>query len=690
MKQPKIKLSPEFKTQTTKAILAIGFFVLTYFLLLVLTLGLTALCIAAGGYLIILKPMFVTLAVGIGLASLGILVLIFLLKFIFKSHKSDRSHLVEITRSEEPELFQMIDEIVKEVKTSFPKRVYLSTDVNAAVFYDSSFWSMFLPVEKNLQIGVGLVNTVTREELKAILSHEFGHFSQKTMKVGSFVYNLNQVIFNMLYDNESYENIIQKWADVSGYFSIFVAIAVKINAGIQWILRKLYEVVNTNYLGLSREMEFHADEIAASVTGYEPLKSSLLRMSLADNSFSEAINFYNGKISDNIKSENIYRDQTAVIKFLAETNNFPIQNDLPAVSLEEQSKFDKSKLVIKNQWASHPTIKDRIKRLESTGFSAQNTADTLANNVFRNIEETQIRLTSKLFETVSYPGKIKFISSDNFQEEYKSEVLSNSFAKIYNGYYDHKTLTHIDLNQSKSIDSNLDFNELFADDKVDLVYTAIAMKNDMDALNNISNNSLPVKTFDYDGIRYKRKDAVKLNQKLNSELESLNEQIKENDQKIYEFFRKAEAEQNKPQELQGLYSEFLDYDKSFDTRYDLYIKLLNELQFLNTTTPFEQIRANFSKIMPMEEMLKTEINQLLSDYKFQTEITKEIRENLELYTSKRWEYFGVTMYYDENLTILNQALRNFGYLLSRGYFLMKKQLLAYQEELSKGQAQQCA
>jgi Zn-dependent protease with chaperone function len=89
--------------------------------------------------------------------------------------------------------------------------------------------------------------------------------------------------------------LVQRWANVSGYFSIFVIIAGKINEGIQWILRKLYVVVNKNYLGLSREMEFHADEIAASVTGYEPLKNSLLRMALADLSFNNVLNFYNNK-----------------------------------------------------------------------------------------------------------------------------------------------------------------------------------------------------------------------------------------------------------------------------------------------------------------------------------------------------------------------------------------------------------
>lgn len=259
MTNKEIKISSEFKTQTFKAILSIAFFILTYALMLLLAIGLTAICIYGGITLIVIRPMLFTIALGVGAASLGVLVLIFLLKFIFKSHKVDRSHLYKITKTDEPELFSLINDIVMQVGTKFPKNVYLSNDVNASVFYDSDFWSMFLPVNKNLQIGLGLVNTVTKAELSAILSHEFGHFSQKTMKVGSYVYNVNQIIYNLLYDNEPYDKLIQNWANVSGYFSIFVVLAVKITHGIQWFLRLAYDVVNRSYMGLSREMEFHAE-----------------------------------------------------------------------------------------------------------------------------------------------------------------------------------------------------------------------------------------------------------------------------------------------------------------------------------------------------------------------------------------------------------------------------------------------
>ena len=676
-----IQLTKEFKIQAAKAILAINLFALTYLIILVLAVLLTGLCIAGGVTLILIKPMFITMALGIGLASLGVLILIFLLKFIFKSHKVDRSHLIELNAHQEPELFKMIREIVESVGTNFPKKVYLSSEVNAAVFYDSSFWSMFFPVKKNLQIGLGLVNTVTKEELKAILSHEFGHFSQRSMKVGSYVYNVNQVIFNMLFENESYENLVQRWANVSGYFSIFVIIAFKINEGIQWVLRKLYIVVNKNYLGLSREMEFHADEIAASVTGYEPLRNSLLRMALADHSFNIVLDFYNNKISENITSGNLYQDQSLIINFLAELNNFPDTNGLPDISLEEQSKYNKSKLVIKDQWASHPTTEERIKRLEKTGFSAKYDSDLLANSIFKDINKTQKQITSKLFEAVNYQGETKEISHEDFFEEYKKEILSYSFSKIYNGYYDSKNPVNFDLNHDTPIQDEITIDELFSDEKVDLVYTSIALHNDIQILTSISNKAILVKSFDYNGVRFKSNNSVSLIEELKPQLERLNELIKNNDLEIYKYFRCLEQQQNKPNILENLYVDFFEYDKIFESKYEIYNKLINDLQFTSVTTPFEQIRANFNRIMPTEELMKAEINQLLGDAVLCSEITMEIKEKLEKYTSATFDYFGGVSYFDENLDILYAAINSYGYLLSRKYFLMKKRLLTYQEEL---------
>lgn len=678
-----IKISSEFRTQTTKAVLSIAFFILTYLLLLVLAVGLTFLCVYGGIVLIAVRPMFITIALGIGLASLGVLVLFFLLKFIFKSHKIDRSHLTEIKQSDEPKLFKMIDDIVKEVGTNFPKKVYLSSDVNAAVFYDSSFWSMFFPIKKNLQIGLGLVNTVTQSELKAILSHEFGHFSQKTMKVGSYVYNVNQVIFNLLYDNESYDNILQKWANVSGYFSIFVIVAIKIIKGIKWVLRQIYGVVNISYMALSREMEFHADEIAANVTGYEPLKKSLLRLSLANHSLNSVLSFYDRKIAENKKSENIYKEHLFVTNFIARDIDIEITNNFPQISEKELNKFNKSKLVVKDQWASHPSTEDRIVMLEKTGLSSTNLNSEPANLLFSNIEKTQKVITQKIFNDVVYSGECSVLNFEMFQSNFKEDFLRNTFSKVYNSYYDNKNPLFFDIQNIDESTKIIELEDLFSEDIIEEVYTAISLQNDIESIKLISNNTYEVKTFDYDGIKYSKKDCKSLISKLEKELELLTEKIKTNDIEIFKYFRSVEQKANLNPSLEQLYNHFFNYDKEFDAKYDVYILLSNELQFVNYTTTFEQIRANFIKVEALEIRLKKGISEILESQYYTTEITKEIKENLELYLTKKWQYFGNEKYFDKNLEILFSAMNNYAFLLSRGYFLTKLKLLKYQEELIK-------
>lgn len=676
-----VKLTDDFKAQTTKAIAAILLFIIVYFVLIGLAVALTALCVYAGVILIVSMPRAITILLGIGLASLGFLVLIFLVKFIFKSHKIDRSHLQEITEEEEAQLFALIQEIVTEVGTNFPKKVYLSADVNASVFYDSSFLSMFLPIKKNLQIGIGLVNCVTVEELKAILAHEFGHFSQRTMKVGSYVYNVNQVIFNMLTDNDSYDNLIQGWANVSGYFSIFVLIAVKIIEAIQWILGKMYEVVNLSYMGLSREMEFHADEIAASVTGYQPLKTSLLRLDLANQSYHAVLNYYGNKIKDNFKSENLYKEHRYVLGFLAKERQLPFANALPQVTVEELNKYNKSKLVIKDQWASHPSTEDRVSRLEKLNSPSENPDGAPANTIFKNIEATQHQLTNQLFSGVTYTGPTVVQALPQFSISFQGEYQKNIFNPIYKGYYDSKNPSPIDLDQSSTLQAIPDLDDLFGDEKIDLVYTFVALQNDIATLEKIANKSYPIKSYDYNGKKYQQKNTHQLLVQLKKELEERTQQIKKNDSQIFHFFKEQEKAKGESGLLVNHYKALFDFDQIYEERWSLYNQLLEATEFIQYTTPFDQIQSNFVKVKSLEEKLKEVVQELTKEDWYEGEVNAALKEDLEKYLSRDWEYFANEKYNDKNLELLFTAINHFQYLNSRGFFMLKKKLLNYQAEL---------
>ena len=679
MIKDQVRVSLQFQKQARKAIFAIGVFISVYLIIFLLAIGLTVACVYGGILIISTFTRVIGIAFGIGLASLGFLVLFFLIKFIFSSNKTDRSHLLRITESEEPEIFRLIREIVEKVGTKFPKNVYLSADVNAAVFYDSNFWSMFFPVKKNLQIGLGLVNATYRDELKAVLSHEFGHFSQSSMKVGSYVYNTNQVIYNMLYDNDGYYNAVGSWARASGYFSIFVVIAIKIIQGIQWLLQQMYRFVNKNYLGLSREMEFHADEIAANVTGYLPLQNSLLRFEMASQSLDTVYSFYDSKVSENIRSSNVFKEQTYVFLQKTTEDGIPVENGVPMVSLEHSQKFQKSKLKIEDQWASHPSNEMRIKNLkENCKPGNPNTLEN-ANTYFNDIEKRQRQLTDLIFSKVNYQHTPEKLSFESFKISFEEYSLRHRFAPVYNGYYDDKDIEYLDLDNIESSTNNISLKTLFSDYNVDLVYSYNALENDIANIQQITERKVRIKTFDYAGVKYHQKRSASLLDDLRKEKEVMKTAICRNDENIYRFFLKQEISGNS--KLKEFYKDYYQAAADCDSKLEIYTTMMDRLGFIHTTSSIEDINRNFQELKGWEFRLKGAIKEIAQDPLYDLELNQEMKDNFNLYVERELEYFGRESYREKNLEVLFRAINDYGYLTTKGQFLQKKKLLDYQASL---------
>lgn len=673
-------VSATFRERTVKAILSVIFFFIVYLLLIISGIGLTVLAGYGGVMLIAAKPSFLTFMIGGGLLCMGILILIFLFKFIFVKNVVDRSHLVEITREEEPKLFDFIEEIVGAVKTDFPKKVYLSSDVNAAVFYDSNFWSMFLPIKKNLQIGVGLINSVSELELKAILAHEFGHFSQRSMKVGSYVYNVNRIIHNMLFDNDSYNSIAQSWGSVNGYFAFFAGLAVKIVQGIQWVLRQVYEVVNLSYYSLSRQMEFHADAVAANVTGSEPLITSLLRLDLASHSFNKVLDYYGDKIPKSISTKNIYEQQTLVMNFIAAKSKLQVQNDLPQLTTDFLNRYNKSKLVIENKWDTHPSIEDRISELKKLGIEKSIASDKLATCLLNNRVDLQNKFTDKLFLAVSYPDAVVYNKNEQFFEEFESEFLSGSFDEVYNNYYDNKN-PDCKTQELNSSAEKYELSDLFSNASIDLVYSSISLENDIQVLKQISNGSYKVKSFNYDGYKISSKNCDELIDKLTVDLKEIKEEILENDIRIYSLFLELANSQGKGGELKNKYDSFFDLDKNYDEKFEYYMKMLKVSDFMHHVATFDAIEKNMLLLKEEERQFKIQIEKMLESNVYREAITIEMRVSFNKYLSEEWVYFNGNQYLDEVLELLSKSMIDYQDVLSKTFFKTKKELLEYKAQL---------
>jgi len=676
-----IQVSEKFQSQVKKTLFSIFIFILVYLVLLILSIGITILFGYVGILAIINYPNVFTVGLGLGLIACGLTILFFLIKFIFASYKTDTSDLIEVKESEQPELFAMIHELVNEIKTDFPNKVFLSHNVNASVFYNSSFWSMFLPVKKNLQIGIGLINSLTRQELKAILAHEFGHFSQKSMKVGSYVYNVNNVIYNMLYNNESLNKMQEKLVNLSGYMALTLRISsISIN-GIQKILQKLYDYININYMALSREMEFHADEIAVNVAGSKALGDGLLRLSFANHSLESVIYFYQRKNSDNILPNNIYQDQSSVSLFLAKKNQYELNNGFPQVSIDAGAKYDKSKLIIENQWASHPSNEDRVKAINKLNIIVENPNDTPAIDILRNKEDLFKQIQHFLFAGLNHEGEINTLLTEQFQEQYEIDFAKNEFDEIYNEFYTYHNPIIKDFSKIDFDAKPINFEELFSDKNVELSIEVNSLFNDKMTLEHIQNGAYKLKTFDYDGVKYKAKEADTILNLVEEEWNDKQNQINEIDNQIFETFYQMAKFSNKEFELRETYNKFIKMDDEFDQKYQFSMELSENYAFVYQKIEYSDIVLQLSNNKPLESELKKEIADFINNDEIKSELQPETLKMLTHFSENELKYFDGTSYDDNNLNHLFTAIFQFQFLLSRTYFLQKQQLLRLQKEI---------
>jgi Peptidase family M48 len=245
------------------------------------------------------------------------------------------------------------------------------------------------------------------------------------MKLGSFVYNVNKIIHNMLFQNTGYSNFLGGWASLDGIFAFFAQMTAGIAQGIQWVLRQVYGVINKSYMRLSREMEFHADAVAASVTGSQSLVTALRRIELANAGYNIALQKCDELFREKKMSNNIYQNHRAVLKQLADEFKLTIEHEIPVVNDKFLSENNASRVNFKDQWASHPATNDRVEHLNKLGVAAALITEP-AWVLFENKDDLQLRLTQKIYENVVKDKEVVTIGVHEFEEKLYADIKQYS------------------------------------------------------------------------------------------------------------------------------------------------------------------------------------------------------------------------------------------------------------------------
>ena len=677
--EPKIS----FKKEVTRVMGNILLFFIVYIILFLLSIGLTIACFYGGVAIIVAVPRLTTIIAGLGLIGLGVMVFVFLIKFLFAVTRYDRSGIIEVNEEEQPKLFAFIRQLTKDTQTPFPKKIFISPEVNASVFYDSSFWSMFLPIKKNLQIGLGLVNSLNVSEFKAVMAHEFGHFSQRSMKLGSFVYNVNRIIHDMLFENKGYADFLSSWGSISGILAIFANITIFIAQGIQYILRQMYGLINKGYMRLSREMEFHADAVAASVSGGNNLITALHRVEMADYGYNYTLEKCNEFYRQKKISANIYSNQASVFQKIAMDFKLPVENGVPVVNDDFLRGHKLSRINYKDQWASHPTTDDREQQLLGLGVTVEPVHES-AWILFENVEQLQTQLTQKVYENVEKSVDIITINEKEFSEKINEEAKTFSLPDEYKNFYNDRQIAPIAESDFTSANGTISLDDLLSSENIFLPKQINATASDIEVLKAIALKKIKVKTFDFEGIKYNSGEAESVTERLETEHEQLKSKLQNIDKQLIQFFyRQASTKENgAATELKEKYMAYF----RFRNKADDFLKQINTMLeslhriYSGESLTIEVINSTISTLKNMQEPLfKDWLKYWLSVDAFTLDL--ETKAAAGKFITSDYKYFGANSFFENELIELNKLCNDSWSSVNNFLFLQFKSILELQLKL---------
>jgi Zn-dependent protease with chaperone function len=398
---------------------------------------------------------------------------LFLVKGFFKSHAMDKEMHIEITEDEHPVLFEFIYQLCDELGAPLPNKVYVSPDVNAAVMMRTSLINLFVEPKKDLLIGLGLVNSVNLSEFKAVLAHEFGHFSQSAM-ASSYTYIANRIIADLVEGEDWFDRMVNWCKRQENLFSI-IGYGV---GGILWTGRKIvewcYKAITLQRLAVSREREFHADLVAASAAGSNAVVHCLLRTEFGHQCFVQAVNDLVTAMDHKLYSNDLYmhQDRAAAIvrrkKKEAELGMPPVLatdrdgQKVEVFDAEEEELEDE----IPPMWRTHPSNSDREKNAKERFVPAvvDHRSPWL---LFDDAPDLRERMTYKFYRMVfKIPKNADLADALKVQKFIDNEYAETTFDAKYKGCYDDRPIEPGELQELNGILRDSPWN----DDRMEKVF----------------------------------------------------------------------------------------------------------------------------------------------------------------------------------------------------------------------------
>ncbi|RLG94882.1 hypothetical protein DRO37_04255 [Candidatus Bathyarchaeota archaeon] len=198
--------------------------------------------------------------------TLALFVVFFnVLQWLFAPHIIDALYRVRrVSRSEEPELYEIVERLSRKSGIKPPQLMIANIPIPNAFAYGS-------PLTGNrVAVTTGLLNTLDRDEIEAVIGHELGHLKHKDVQVMMFVSILPALLYYIGYS--------LMWSSAWGGRDERSNASIMALIGFLSII--LYWILTLFTLYLSRLREYYADRHSASIVedGARKLSIGLIKI----------------------------------------------------------------------------------------------------------------------------------------------------------------------------------------------------------------------------------------------------------------------------------------------------------------------------------------------------------------------------------------------------------------------------
>jgi Zn-dependent protease with chaperone function len=390
-----------------------------------------------------------------GLVFFGVF-LLFLIKGFFKRSAVDREMAFEITEDEHPVLFEFIYRLCEEVDAPLPRKVLVAPDVNAMCITNVSVLSLFREPEKDLLIGLGLVNAINMSEFKAILAHEFGHFCQAG-STRNFTYVAQTVIIDMIRGEDWFDRWINNMKRSQQFRGLGLALG-----GPLWLWRELltrfFNMIALQSRVVSREQEFHADLVAVSAAGSDAATTGLLRARFGMECLIQAVRDLVTAMDHKMYSTDLYLHQARAATVVRRKKKDPAHGLPPAYGPGGGRKvrvFDAEQDALEDEdltppmWRSHPPDADREENAKRD-YVAAPTDHRSPWILFDKPADLRERMTYKFYRqhrAFRIPKNADLTDAQKVQTFIDNEHSDTTYDPKYNGIYDDRPLEPVAPNK---------------------------------------------------------------------------------------------------------------------------------------------------------------------------------------------------------------------------------------------------